>query len=186
MHLTGGYLEEMYGGLGGEILYRPFGKRFAFGADAWLARKRDPETFLNTGYTYDGLLTGHINGWYDFPDRDLTLQARFGRYLAEDFGATLSLQKGFENGAKLEGFVTVSNDADFDLFGGTTHAYHGVRLSLPLGSVRYVPSGSELRISAAPFGRDIGQSLDAPIKLYDTTEALSYDHIARYWKDMTP
>lgn len=185
MQITGGLLEEMYGGLGGEILYRPFGKRYAFGAELWNANKRDPDSFLAADYTGDGLLTGHLNGWYDFAERDLTLKASVGRYLADDFGGTLSLVKGFDNGAKLEGFVTVTNKADFDLFGGLTHAHHGIRLSLPLGSIKHIPDGSEIRVSAIPFGRDIGQSINAPIKLYDATEPLSYDHIARHWRDIT-
>ena len=61
------------------------------------------------------------------------MNAKIGRYLSEDVGGTLALQKRFHNGAVLEGYVTVSDQSDFDLFGGTTHADHGIRLSLPLG-----------------------------------------------------
>lgn len=184
--LTGGYLEEMYAGAGGEILWRPFDSRLAIGADAWLALKRDPLTDLNLTLNGDSLLTGHLNAWYDFPASDLTLHARVGRYLAEDTGATLGLKKSFMNGASIEGFANYTNAQDYDLFGGDTHAYHGVRLSLPLGSVKYVPDGSEMRLSAAPFGRDTGQSLNKPFDLYEETESFSYDHIARYWHDITP
>jgi len=181
MAITGGYLEEMYGGLGGEILYRPFGKRFAFGGEAWLALKRDPFAQFNMGFNGDHLVTGHLSAWYDVPEADITLQARAGRYLAEDLGGTLALHKDFINGAKLEGFVTISDSADFDVFGGTTHAYHGIKLSMPLGSIKYVPSGSEVRFTAAPFGRDTGQSLDNPLKLYEITENFSKSHIIQHW-----
>lgn len=176
----------MYGGIGGEVLYRPFKSRFAVSADAWLAFKRDPLTSMNMGFNGDSLLTGHFNAWYDFPEQDLTLQAKAGRYLAEDTGATLSLSKGFMNGASLEGFVTITNAQDFDLFGGTTNAFHGVRLNLPLGSIPHVPHGSETRFAFSPFGRDTGQSLEKPFDLYTETEGFSYDHIARYWSDITP
>lgn len=184
LSLIGGYLEEMYGGAGGEILYRPAGKRFALGAESWLAFKRDPLTTLNLGLNGDHLLTGHVKAWYDIPGLDLTVQAKAGRYLAEDIGGTISLQKNFENGVKLEGFVTVTNYADFDLFGGTTHAYNGLRLSLPLGGYKYAPDNASIRVKAAPFGRDIGQTLDNPIPLYELTEAFSTPHMIRYWGDV--
>lgn len=179
-----GYLEEMYGGAGGEILYRPFGKRFALGADMWLALKRDPLVSMNTGFNGDSLLTGHMNAWYDFPEDDLTAQIKLGRYLAEDIGGTFSLQKTFGNGAKIKGFATMTDQADFDLFGGTTHLYSGIQLSLPLGSIKYVPDNSDIQFTAAPFGRDIGQSIKRPIELYEATEMFSYDHLSRYWYEM--
>lgn len=174
----------MYGGAGGEVLYRPFGKRFAIGLESWLALKRDPNSSLNNGFTGDSLLSGHVNGWYSFPKDALTVQASFGRYLAEDIGGSLSMRKSFKNGAALEGFITVTDNADYDVFGGTTHAYHGVRLSLPLGNVKYIPEGSAATFDFSPLGRDTGQRIDAPLPLYETTERLSYEHIANHWRDI--
>ncbi|GJL85068.1 MAG: membrane protein [Micavibrio sp.] len=182
--LTGGYLEEMYAGFGGEILYRPFGKRFAVGTEGWLALKRDPFAKYAMGLNGDHLISGHVQAWYDVPDYDVTVQARAGRYLAEDIGGTLALQKDFGNGAKIEGFVTVTDMADFDVFGGTTHAYNGIRLSLPLGSIKHVPQGSEVRVKFAPQGRDIGQSINNPLPLYEATENFSKDHIIAHWNDV--
>ncbi len=186
LSLMGGYLEEMYAGFGGEILYRPFDARWAVGAESFMALKRDPLSGLNLQMNGDHVLTAHVNGWYDIPALDLTLGAKVGRYLAEDFGATLSLGKTFDNGAKLEGYITVSDAVDFDLFGGVTHADHGVRLSLPLGGYKYVPRGVKADTSFAPFGRDIGQSLDNPLPLYVLTEGFSLRHMADHWGDITP
>jgi hypothetical protein len=186
LSLIGGYLEEMYGGFGGELLYRPFGPRYAFSIELWEALKRDPATPLNLGFNGDHLLSGHINAWYDIPELDLTLHAKAGRYLAEDVGGTFALKKRFQNGASLEGFVTVTNNADYDLFGGTTHAYNGIRLKLPLGGYKYIPDGSAIRFRAEPFGRDTGQSIDNPIPLYEVTEPFSYGHMIRHWDGMLP
>ena len=36
-----GYLEEMYGGIGGEVLYRPFNKRYALGLVAHKVKQRE-------------------------------------------------------------------------------------------------------------------------------------------------
>jgi hypothetical protein len=126
-----------------------------------------------------------VNGWYDVPDMDMTIHGKIGRYLAEDFGATLALQKNFKNGAQLEGFVTITDSADFDLFGGTTHAYNGIKLSLPLGDYKYVPTNTKLNIKTAPFGRDIGQSLQTPLPLYEITEPFTARHMSTYWDEIT-
>lgn len=182
---AGGYLEEMYAGFGGEILYRPYGKTYAFGAEAWEAFKRDPDTLASLALNGDHLLTGHLKAWYEIPESDLTLGLKFGRYLAEDLGGTLSLAKAMENGTRIEAFVTATDQADFDLFGGTTHFYSGLKFTLPFGNVPLVPNGSIIRMSAAPLGRDTGQAIDSPLPLYEMTEPLSYRHMAQHWEKVT-
>ncbi|MGH1398902.1 MAG: YjbH domain-containing protein [Alphaproteobacteria bacterium] len=183
-----GYLEEMYAGIGGETLYRPFDKRFAIGGEAWLALKRDPHSVLNLGLTGDHLISGHINAWYDIPELDLTLNGKFGRYLAEDIGATLALSKNFKNGASLSGYVTMTDNSEPDLFGGEVHFDHGIKLSVPLGGYiggyKYAPH-TRLNLTTAPFGRDLGQSLKNPLPLYDLSTPLSKSHYIQNWKDIT-
>lgn len=49
--LSAGALEEMYTGAGGEILYRPFGKTFSVGAEAWRVYKRDPANFWAAAFS---------------------------------------------------------------------------------------------------------------------------------------
>ncbi|MFN3701083.1 MAG: YjbH domain-containing protein [Alphaproteobacteria bacterium] len=184
--LSGGYLEEMYAGYGGEFLYRPFGKRYALGVDSWLALKRDPLSTMAMGLSGDHLLSGHLNGWYEFPESSTTLGLRYGRFLAEDMGAEFSIRRDFQNGARLEGFTTLSNAADLDIFGGTSHAYHGIRFTLPIGSAPIITAGSHIRVTAHPFGRDSGQSLQKPIDLYQVTQPLSYSHLATHWTSVKP
>ena len=38
---TGGILESMFAGIGGEILFRPFHRNFAIGAEAWRVKQRE-------------------------------------------------------------------------------------------------------------------------------------------------
>lgn len=183
--LVAGYLEEMYGGVGGEILYRPFGKTYAFGAELWDAVKRDPDSAFSGTFSGDQVLTGYLKAWYEIPQTDLTVGLKAGRYLAGDIGATLSLTKYAENGARIEAFATATNQSDADPFGGTAHLYSGLRLTLPLGNAPALPRGSQMRFAAAPLGRNAGQSIDSPLPLYDITEPLSYRHIARHWAKVT-
>jgi hypothetical protein len=183
--VTAGYLEEMSAGIGGEILYRPFGKTYAIGAEAWEAMKRDPLAADGMGLNGDHLLTGHIKAWYEIPGTDMTVQAKVGRYLAEDIGATLGLTNTFKNGAKLEAFATVTNKRDENIFGGSTALYSGMRFRLPIGNLPLVPDGSEARFTAAPIGRNTGQAIDNPLPLYELTDQISYRTIADHWGEIT-
>lgn len=185
LSLIGGYLEEMYAGYGGEVLFRPFGPRYAIGAEAWHTYKRDPDSELGLGLNGAQGFTGFLNIWYDVPGIDATLKLKAGQFLAGDRGGALSLEKVFDNGVTLEGFVSISGMADIDPYGGTTHAYNGVRLTIPfhhnLGKAR-VRTAARLEVS--PQGRDSAQSLETPMPLYELTEPFSYRHIERHWQDL--
>ena len=182
---SAGYLEEGYAGLGGEILYRPFSSRFALGAEIWNVTPRQADTLLNMGlYAGQNSITGHLNGWYDLPHHDMTIHARAGRFIAGDVGGSLGLEKTFKNGAKLTGLVSISNYSDTDIYGGTTHAYHSLKLSLPLGSIPYIPTGSEVRTEIAPFDRVTAQSINPPRRLFEMTENFTLDHMAKHWTNI--
>ena len=99
-------------------------------------------------------------------------------------GGTLGIQNEFDNGSKLEAFITATNEEDTNIFGGTSHLYGGVKMTLPFGNIPYVPKGSELRINTAPFSRDAGQTLDAPNKLYEVTEPISYRKVSQSWSNL--
>ncbi len=182
MVLLGGYLEEMYAGTGGEILYRPLNSRFALGAEGWLSTKRDPDTPLNLGtQSLQNAASGHVNIWYDSPALDLTLHGKIGRYLAGDFGGTLALIKRFRNGINLEAYATATDLSDINIFGNDSHIEHGLRLSLPIGQYRFLPDDTRVNFAAKPFGRNMGQSINSPLPLFEITEPLSQAHLIRHW-----
>lgn len=179
--LTAGYLEEFYGGAGGEILYRPYDKRFALGAEAWLVNRRDPFTSMNTGFNGDSLMSGHINAWYHWPQSDLVMQASIGRYLAEDIGAGLALEKHFKNGVQFSAYASLTDQKDQTILGGTSNIFHGFKISVPLGHLKHMPAGSRIVQKIEPFGRDQGQRIDKAEPLYELTERFSKHHLSEYW-----
>lgn len=181
-----GYLEEMYMGATSEIIYRPFGNNWALGAEANLALKRDPYSSFALLPNGDHILSGFLNGYYEIPNTGATLKASIGRYLAGDIGGSLALSNEFENGVIMKADITATNQSNPDIYGGTTNVYSGIRLSLPLGSLPFVPNGSRIVTNAAPLGRDKGQRLDNPTPLYEMTEPLSYRHITRQWQRLMP
>lgn len=182
MALSAGYLEEMFAGVGGEILYRPHQSPFSFGVEGWAASPRDPLTTLALGVFDDRRLSGHLNLFYDIPATDITAFAKAGRYLAGDVGGTLGVQKTLDDGLKIKGFMTATNEADQDIFGESPSLYAGFELSLPLGNLPYVPAGSTVRLSTTPMARDFGQAIDKPVSLFDLTEPMSYRHLGQNWQ----
>tara|TARA_R110002126_G_scaffold13118_4_gene56875 strand:+ start:24417 stop:26558 length:2142 start_codon:yes stop_codon:yes gene_type:complete len=185
--MSAGYLEEMYFGGGAEILYRPFDKTWAIGAEIFDVIKRNPFTLGASGFE-DGTntITGHVNTYYEVPNTDATIGLSAGRYLAKEYGATLSIAQNFRNGTMLNGFVTSTQKQDQDVFGGTTHLYGGLNLSVPLGALSFLPNGSAATLKTSPLGRNAGQRLGKPFALYDETEQLSRRHIIQNWADITP
>lgn len=184
MSLNAGYLEEMYGGYGGEILYRPFGKTFAIGTEGWIVHKRDPLSTLNKTMNEDSITTGHLNLFYEMPNESTTAYLKLGQYLREDRGGTFGLKNIFENGSTLEGYISVTNQADADILGNKTYAYGGIKFTLPFGNIPYVPSGSEARFTVEPFSRDSAQTLDKPQPLYEVTEPIAYRNLSQSWKHL--
>lgn len=139
---------------------------------------------MGSSFFEDPSFTGHLNLWYEVPNTDFTIFAKAGRYLGEDIGASGGIETRFENGAKVKAFVSVTNENDRDVFGGKTNLYSGLQLSLPIGNVKYLPKGSELRFASAPFGRDKAQTLDKPLPLYEVTEPMSYRRLTQSWQEV--
>ncbi len=182
--ISAGYLEEFYTGLGGQTLYRPFKSRLALGAEIWQVARREPNTMLNMGLSAGSITTGHINAWYDIPHHDITIKSSIGRFLGTDIGLGIGLEKKFKNGATLQADFAISNHADHDIFGGTTHANHSLSLNLPLGAFPITPSGSTATTKVAPFGRNIAQRINKPFDLYKETEGFTLNHTATHWTEI--
>jgi len=184
--LTAGYLEEMFAGAGGEILHRPFGKTFAIGAEAWRVNKRDPFSTLNKTLLTDTRYTGHVKLYYELPQQRTTFSLSGGKYLNQDIGGSIDIETTFKNNTTLKAFATVTDQKGFFIFEDQTHLHGGVQLSIPFGSLPFVPAGSEARLSSGPFARDNGQTLNKPVSLYEVTEPLSKRALIHDWHSLKP
>tara|TARA_Y100000748_G_scaffold222974_1_gene187625 strand:- start:1026 stop:3149 length:2124 start_codon:yes stop_codon:yes gene_type:complete len=101
-----GYLEEMFGGVGGEVLYRPFDKKYAIGMTAHKVKQRAyNQLFKFRDYS---TTTGHLGIYYDFTNQ-LRSSLLIGKYLAGDKGATLDVSRRFHSGFTLGIFATKTN-----------------------------------------------------------------------------
>ena len=98
-----GLLEEMFGGLGGQVLYRPIKKKYAFGLSLHRVRQRGFEQrFSFRDYE---TTTGHIELYAELPN-EIFMQAHVGKYLAGDKGLTLDFSRRYQSGFVLGIFAT--------------------------------------------------------------------------------
>jgi hypothetical protein len=110
----GGILEEMFSGVGGEVLWRRVDKPYAVGLNVIAVQQRDFDKMF--GLRDYKTLTGHLSFYWATGFHNMDVAVHAGRYLAKDVGATLEIQKRFANGWSLGAFATLT-DVPFEVFG---------------------------------------------------------------------
>lgn len=159
----GGYFEQMFAGVGAEVLYKPLGSRFAFSADVNYVRQRDFSVgFDLLPYT---VTTGHFVIYYQWPIYHILSKLSVGQYLAGDDGVTIDISRQFKSGIILGGFVTRTN-VSADQFGEGSYN-KGVYIKIPLDIFSLSSTTSMANIGWVPLTRDGGQMLNRRYKLYD-------------------
>ena len=97
-----GILEGMYAGIGSELLYEPFGKRWALGATINALKQRGyKKDFRFLDYQ---TVTGFMSFYYAAPWYNVDLAIHAGRYLARDKGMTFEARRTFDNGFSIADF----------------------------------------------------------------------------------
>jgi hypothetical protein len=169
-----GYLEDMFGGAGGQILWRPEASRFAVGADLYEVWQRDFDRLF--GFQNYHVLTGHVSIYYRSPWHGVDLAVHVGRYLAGDKGATFEVSREFSTGVQVGAYATLTN-VPFSQFGEGGFD-KGIFLRIPLEWA--LPTNTQLEYDAniASLTRDGGQRLENDDSLYQETRRTSFDEIS--------
>lgn len=168
-----GYLEGMFAGGGAQLLWRPQGSRFAFGADVYQVWQRNFDRLF--GLQNYHVLTGHASVYYDSPWFGLNFAVHAGRYLAGDYGATFEATRRFSTGVEIGAFATFTN-VPFARFGEGSFD-KGIIIHIPLewGLPLYTQTSYDLLVRS--LTRDGGQRLDADDSLYTDTRPTSYAEV---------
>ncbi len=160
--VTAGYLEQMYGGLSAEVLWKPVASRLAFGVEANYVKQRDFEDIL--GFRDYSIATGHASAYYEMRN-GFTGQLDVGRYLAGDVGATVTLEREFANGWKVGGFFTLTDVSSEDFGEGSFDK--GIKVTVPVNWLLGNPTSQTRSTTIRPLQRDGGARLNVPGRLYD-------------------
>lgn len=174
--VSAGYLEPMFGGVSGEILWKPLDSPFAIGLEANYVRQRDFDQLW--GFRSYDVATGHVSAYWDLGNGFHT-QLDVGRYLAKDWGATLSVDREFENGWRIGAFATLT-DVPFDRFGEGSFD-KGIRITIPISWVSGQPTRDDYTTTIRPVTRDGGARLEVDGRLYEQVRPLHKQELSDGW-----
>ncbi|MEZ9899126.1 YjbH domain-containing protein [Vibrio breoganii] len=184
--LYGGYLEMMFAGVGGEVLYRPLNSSWAFGVDVNLIYQRDPESWFGvfdspTQYSevdqryynvIDQGTTGFVTAYYapkwSLLD-DTLFKVGVGEFLAGDYGARFDFSKQFDSGVIAGVFASIS-DLTPEEYGEGSFT-KGFYVSIPFDVMTVKPSQNRANFNWQPITRDGGQMLMRKYQLFEVTDA---------------
>ena len=163
--LYGGMLEDMYGGVGAEWLYRPWQSKLAFGVDVNHVRQRDFAQNLSfRDYTVN---TGHATLYWDTGWNDLQVKLSAGQYLAGDMGATLDMKRVFANGTAIGAWATKTNVSAQQFGEGSFDK--GIYVSVPFDVMLPRSAPGIANLVWNPLTRDGGARLNRSFSLFDFT-----------------
>ncbi len=173
-----GYLEWMYAGVGGELLYRPSGERWAVGANLNRVQQRDYDQ--HWGLRDYRITTGHATLYYAFDARERIIGSlSVGQYLAGDKGATLDIARVFDNGVTMGAYATKTNVSARDFGEGSFDK--GIYFSIPLDGFLPRSTRGRAAFNWNPLIRDGGAMLGRKYSLYgmtgDRDERFFYDNL---------
>ncbi|TPG79695.1 YjbH domain-containing protein [Pseudomonas arsenicoxydans] len=176
----GGYLESMFAGVGGEVLFRPMGQGWSVGADLNFVRQREFDQGF--GLRDYSTVTGHITGYTDLPF-EAQAAVSVGRYLARDWGATLDLSRQFNNGVKFGAWATLTTATSAEYGEGSFDK--GIYISIPFDEMMSMSTMRRANIVWSPLTRDGGARLNRSYSLHAMTESRDSDLFYRNFDKIT-
>lgn len=164
-----GYLESMFAGGGGEILWRPESQRWALGVDAYEVWQRGFDRLFDLQDYH--VFTGHVSLYYASPWYDLNFIVSAGQYLAGDRGLTFQMTRRFLSGVEVGAFFTKTNISSAKFGEGSFDK--GIIIRIPLGWALPIETQGQWNIDLRPVQRDGGQRLAGDATLFAETQRTS-------------
>lgn len=175
---SAGYLERMFAGVSGEILWKPSEQNWGVGLDLNYVAQRN---FDNLGFDYYDyrVATGHASVYWDSGFHGLEFQVDAGRYLAGDWGGTLRVTRRFANGWAVGAYATKTDISAKDFGEGSFDK--GVTLEIPFRWTVPFETRARNSLSLTSVSRDGGARLDIANRLYPIVRDLDRNHLAGNW-----
>ena len=174
--VTVGLLEQMYAGVSGEVLWKPVDSRLALGVELNYARQRDYRQLFGLR-DYD-VMTGHASAYYDL-GKGFHGQIDMGRYLAGDWGATVALDREFDNGWRVGAYATFT-DVEFEDFGEGSFD-KGIRLTIPMAWATGTATRRSNTLTVQSLNRDGGARLNVDGRLYERVRDYHRPELTSEW-----
>ena len=175
-----GYLESMFAGVGGEVLWQPAHKRWALDASLYEVQQRSFNELF--GFRDYRVLTGHVAAYYSSPYYGLDFALYVGRYLAGDYGGTFEVRRRFDSGVEIGAYVTLTN-VPFHIYGEGSFD-KGFIIRIPVDFLAPINSQDEAVLDFTPLTRDGGQRLENEQTLYYAIRRPSEQGTLENWNNV--
>tara|TARA_Y100000588_G_C14274126_1_gene933634 strand:+ start:220 stop:2424 length:2205 start_codon:yes stop_codon:yes gene_type:complete len=160
--ISGGILEEMFGGIGAELLYFNPDRSWAFGLNAYRVKQREyDQRFDFRDYE---ITTGHATLYYDLPFYNLSFKTSVGRFLAGDKGVMLDLSRRYNNGVEVGARVALTNLSAREYGEGSFGKW--IYGNIPMDLFSQNGTRDKTFLEWSPLLRDGGQKLKTGKDLY--------------------
>ena len=175
--ISGGIFESMYGGIGGEVLYKPFKEDFYIGFESfWVKKRAFNQRFEFLDYS---TITSHITFNYLFSQPRIDANISFGKYLAKDVGFTVDLSRTTKDGFTAGIYFTRTNVSAEEFGEGSFDKGFYFEIPFDLFSKEYSGKHTSLRLS--PLTRDGGQKLKYSKDLIGLIHNSSFNSLNQQW-----
>ncbi len=176
---TVGMIERMFGGVSGEILYKPANSRFGVGAELNYVMQRDYDDPFGFGYYDYSVVMGLASVYWETGYHGLEAQFSAGRYLAGDWGGTINITRRFANGWAVGAYFTLTDVTSEDFGEGSFDK--GVTLEIPFRWTVPFETKTNNSIGLTSVSRDGGANLDVSNRLYPIVRDYDRYHLGRSW-----
>jgi len=175
--LSGGFFEGMFGGFGGQVLFKPFDSNFNISFEGFYVKQRGyAQTFKFKKYK---TTTAHLNIGYMLP-MGIESNISYGRYLAKDDGYTFDLSRRTKSGFKAGIYFSRTN-VSAELFGeGSFDKGFYFQIPMDLFSKDYRGGYSNFKLS--PLTRDGGAKLEFDKDLRGLIYNSSLNELRSQWR----
>jgi len=174
-----GLMEEMFGGVGGQILYRPINKRYALGMSMHRVRQRDYDQLFS--FRDYQTTTGHFEFYAELPN-DVFMQTHIGKYLAGDKGITLDFSRRYDSGFVLGIFATKTNLSSVEFGEGSFDK--GFYFSIPTKLFYPDFRSGVISFGLHPLTKDGGAMLTQKNQLFSIFGETNSHSLTRDWDDL--
>ena len=167
----------MFGGVSGEVLWKEATNSVALGLEVIYAIQRDPDSLLS--FDDFDVVTGHASMYWDTGWHGLLTQLDLGRYLAGDWGGTLTLSRRFPNNWEVAAFATATDGDTSGIPSGDIDT--GIRLTIPLQWTFPAPTRRSITVPFRNLGRDDGARLEVGKRLFGEVRAVDAQRLGETW-----
>jgi hypothetical protein len=175
---SAGYLERMFAGVSGEVLWKPVEQNWGVGLELNYVAQRDFDGLGFSYYDYD-VATGHASVYWDTGYKDFEVIGRAGRYLAGDWGGTLEVSRRFPNGWTVGGWATLTDVTEEDFGEGSFDK--GIYLQIPFRWTVPFETRATNSIALTSVQRDGGAILNISNRLYPIVRDFDRTRLEENW-----